>query len=270
MAIDPALKPLTLRIANSGGQGDLEVDQAHPLAGPFRQSMVTGGVTGDWALLFTRDVNSISRVIGYFAQTKGDRVLFFPGSTIECMDSATTSGVWERLDHVTVDPPRGPSLRSHVTLLKPSAERHIVDYRTTGPVGSMCPWFSFLIQDPEDLLPMPAILTVTFPTRGGDLENFAHRLLGQGRTASIGLPESHTPFTAFVQIDVWVAYRDDWETVPVQPLAWAFKEGILEGLPDHEIELSYTRLNLSFGSDVRLVVVVTQPPGKLRAGFGRI
>src|SRR5438477_13146498 len=98
-------KQFTFRWTFPGGVGTLEVEPDHALVSPWRVAMRDGRPPGHAHWLIALDqVTGLCKLLGSFVHTAGDRLLYFPGASIEIheKDGALPRG---KLDHITLDPP---------------------------------------------------------------------------------------------------------------------------------------------------------------------
>ena len=178
------------------GKGELRADESHPLAAPFRHAMSTGKPPDPWTFLLTKDPSTqVSHVLGTFMHTSkpGDRVLFFPGGRfwLDDVGGWPARFVGKQVNHVTLDPPGKPRAHSsHIALYDlPKKESRGLGFTTKVRGGYLIPWFSLLVPKVSFFKPLPALLDVRFQSVRTDWDRFSQRLLAQGGTRAVAVPD---------------------------------------------------------------------------------
>lgn len=259
-------QPLDFVLEFSQGKGELAVDTAHPVVAPFRRSIEEGKPTGTWHYLIISDLPTLPyTIVGTFVKTPKGRVLFFPGAAIGIeTDDPTACFNGKRLDHITADPPRTAKLSSHIAVQGlPHDESRGLSYRSALPPKHRFPWFSLLVPDLAGFTELPAQLVVRFPPTHGNVYDFGKRLIGEGGIDSIPLPPPAAPEPTYIQFDVWLGQGPDCKKSQVRPLAWPYKPEIVQSAPEYQQDVTVNRVDIDFGSDSCLAVLVLRPAGRL-------
>lgn len=115
-------KAFTLEMEFPLGQGDLDVEETHPLVSAFKRAVATGKETGSWLyLLASLPDGGAPLVIGTVVWTAAPRFLFFPGGKNREVwsDDAKQALSGRCLDHLALELDSGmKSFTEHVALVK--------------------------------------------------------------------------------------------------------------------------------------------------------
>ena len=251
---------VTLDFEFPGGAGVLEVGLDHPLAGPYRLALEDGRPFDAWRWVVFGD-SGHRQAIGCFVLTAGDRFLFFPATLPLFAPFGGDNGSGGRIGHVTLDPPRRRGRhRSHVAGPSRLATRG-GRYSGGHPPDYLAPWLSLVVPDLVVFPILPERLVVRAPRRRPDIEAW-FRSFGDGGLAVVPAPQA-AGSPNFVQVDVWAGYESGWETKKVRLMPWAYKIPEVHDVPEEQQRVPVTRINLSFGADRGIVVVIAQPAGRL-------
>jgi hypothetical protein len=261
---DPGL--LSLHILLASGRGELKVSPDHPVFAAFRRGMEEGQLTGTWRFLVaTAQEISAPFIIGTFVETPNGRLLYFPGAQIEIAEaSGTTRFDDARLDHLTLDSPKGSRYSSHIAVRDLPEERSRgLSYTALLTPGFLFPWFSLLVPSLDGFSVLPSRLYVEFPPPHPDLHRYADHLMANGGVVQIRLPSTRQ-YPAYYQFDVWVGHGTDWRTRRAQVLAWAYKPEIVADPPGRQdVQAGIGEAELREGVGLR--VLTSRPLGRLLA-----
>ncbi len=266
MARTVTRKPFTLEMEFPLGQGDLDVEETHPLVSAFKRAVATGKETGSWLyLLASLPDGGAPLVIGTVVWTVAPRFLFFPGGKKRAVwsDQANQALSGRCLDHLALELDSGmKSFAEHVTVLGQD-KTHGRSWR--GPIrdGYMHPWFTLLLNDFSNysLLPRTLRFEFTIPARGA--ERRLRTMMGDGHQSFTPIPKAEGNDLTFFQIDVWAARGKDWKTRSSCVLPLALEKELVEDAPIAQ-EVQQAKHRLALNEEAGIVAIFTRPRGTLR------
>ncbi len=253
--------PIVLEFFFQQGYGEINVEPDHPLIAPLRLAIEAGRPPDRWSWAVFGD-----HIVGSFAHSEGNRLLFFPSSITHLADETLGKFYRMRLDHLTLDPPSSEGRhRSHVAAfgLPLRGSRGLSSWIKPS-AGKLPLWFSFVAPDLAGFPLVPNKLTVTFRSPRPGSTEFGKQLVGVFTTAYAPVPEP-VGQPSYFQFDVWAGRGQAWEWRGFcsDPLSWAGVRGVVKSAPPGTLHSKVVPLNVEISTTAGVHIVASRPAGEV-------
>lgn len=259
------IRPLVYQLTIAEGDGETHADLNHPLAAPLKHGASTGKPSsGPWHYVCVRHPDgNPPTVIGAMMNTVGNRLLFFPGSTVNFgMTDSLGRFAGKRLDHLTLDPPKKGKWTSHMTLFEGNRrEKHGLKNTATERPGFMLPWLTMFVPDLSGFHALPSKLTMSLDWPSSDLIRYARETIGTHyrQCAVVDAPPEPNG-GGFWQVDFLVGQGTDWRERSFYPVQYVGGEEFVQYTEPTEGRVAGVMISeLILGLGV--IIIVTRPTG---------
>lgn len=246
------------------GHGVVEADSSSEHLHGLRPLLDEGRPLKSWSRLLARETPPrLTRWVGNFIHSAGDRLLFFPHADLD--EHHEDSGKWLPLDHLTLERSTSGEHRSHWTFKQRPLRRRrkqIAGYRHATMPPGVTPWFSILASDLWGFSDAPAELWIRWSLRRPEPPTE----LTAVTEALVDFPARPSRETHYYQLDLWLLDEDAKET-PMRPIPWAQQTDLMKSAPPNEQKVSAWAARWSLPSWPGLLcAVASSPQGQLRHG----
>ena len=259
--------PLIYILTIGEGEGELHADLDHPLARPIKKAATTGKPAGPWHYLCVRHLDgSPPTVLGALMLTVDERILFYPGASIEYTRSDELGRFAGReLDHVTLEKKTRHRWRSHTTLRQGNRRsRHGLANTATEKTGELLPWLTMFVPDLSIFHTLPAKLKISLDWPSSDVVRYTQEAVGchYRKRAIVDAPPEPVG-EGFWQVDFFIGQGRSWKGASYAPLRYLDAPHILS----YDDEGNKTRTAGHIVSEqtpeIGVVVIITRPSGSL-------
>jgi hypothetical protein len=253
--------PIVLEFSFQPGFGEISAEPDHPLIAPLRLAIEQGRPPERWSWAVFGN-----HIVGSFAHSEGNRLLFFPSSITHLADDALGRFYRMRLDHLTLDPPSSKGQHcSHAAAfgLPPREGRGLASWIKPS-AGRLPLWFSFVAPDLAGFPLVPSKLTVRFLSPRPESTEFGKQLVGPFSTAHAPVPEPIGE-PSYFQFDVWAGRGQAWEWrgFRADPLSWAGVRGVVRSAPPGTLHSKVVPLNVEISATAGVHIVASRPIGEV-------